>query len=507
MGVDKGIMDAIHEHKKKIQGPHFLFSADNPMHPHKNELKLPHEKVLHHLKGAGYDAHEVSGHYGAPERSIVVYGVTPKHAEHLHGMASKLGQDSSIYSTGQKHEMRFHHGEGGQPKKSVFGEGTVWHNEKPGDFYTTLPGGQHHFTHNFNFDTDDSSGLGKSEKIHEDYKKKARNNVDILFRVKIKGREKLDAEIPLHMSLKIFEDMEDFTIKEVEKAVEKFGIVSPDPKEIKFKPIIFHSEDSDIDYFMLRLDGLDDSYKKFYESFGDRGTTYKKFMPHITVDENIYRRVKNQGLKPEDVEFGPLIIEEGANNEVHSFEKSEKLEKVSFKQVGATLGVVGAMAAPSKIRQAPQAAQREPASIQRPKEAAMYDHKRMLNTIAQIESASGKLTHHKPTSKGTAYGKYGLMPDTIKETIHLNPDLRQQHGRAMSLQGDDLSHYMQDNPGLEDAIADKHLKRLEHHFGDDTGKIGFAWNQGISGTYHAGPNKIGAHPYSQKVKTFYPKAK
>ena len=146
----KSIFKAMVDHKQKISGPHFLFSADNPKFPENNKLGLNHEQVLHHLKGAGYDAHEVKGHYGAPERSIAIYGVTPEHAEKLHGMAAQLGQDSSIYSSGKDHEMLFHHGD--QKGKKVTGQGTNWHQQKPNDFYTSLPGGVHHFTHNFNFD-------------------------------------------------------------------------------------------------------------------------------------------------------------------------------------------------------------------------------------------------------------------------------------------------------------------------------------------------------------------
>lgn len=158
-GIAGAMKHAMQEHKEKLSGPHFLFSAENPKHPHKNELNLTHEQILHHLKGAGYDAHEVHGHYGAPERSIAIYGVDPNHAEHLHNLAAKLGQDSSIYSTGQKHEMRFHHGE--DAGKKIHGVGTNWHAKKPGDLYTTLPGGQHHFTHNFDFDNPDLSGQKK----------------------------------------------------------------------------------------------------------------------------------------------------------------------------------------------------------------------------------------------------------------------------------------------------------------------------------------------------------
>lgn len=157
MGIERGILKAIDDHKEKIQGPHFIFSAENPKFPHLNQIGLNHDQVLHHLKGAGYDAHEVHGHYGAPEKSIAVYGVSPKHAENLHAMASKLGQDSSIYSTGKKHEMRFHHGK--DAGKKILGEGTSWHKQKPKDFFTSLPGGVHHFTHNFNF--------GKSEEIEK----------------------------------------------------------------------------------------------------------------------------------------------------------------------------------------------------------------------------------------------------------------------------------------------------------------------------------------------------
>lgn len=129
-------------------GSHFLFSAENPMHPHKNDLKMDHKQTLEHLKGKGFNAHEVKGHYGSPETSIMVHGVNPNQANDLHGLASQLGQDSSIYSQGGKHEMKFHHGE--NAGKTVSGEGTTWHNEKPKDMYTTMPNGKH-FTHKFNF--------------------------------------------------------------------------------------------------------------------------------------------------------------------------------------------------------------------------------------------------------------------------------------------------------------------------------------------------------------------
>lgn len=145
----KALFKQINQHKDRVSGPHFLMSAENPKFPEKNELKLGHDDVLKHLRGAGYDAHEVAGHYGAPEKSIIIYGVNPEQGEKLHGLAAKLGQDSSIYSTGRRHEMRFHHGE--MAGKKIHGIGTTWHEKRPSDFYTALPGGVHYFTHSFDF--------------------------------------------------------------------------------------------------------------------------------------------------------------------------------------------------------------------------------------------------------------------------------------------------------------------------------------------------------------------
>lgn len=142
-------MTALSEHKNKVAGPHMLLSAENPKFPEKNELGLNHGQVLEHLQGAGYDAHEVDGHYGAPEKSIIVYGINHEHAENLHNLAARMGQDSSIYSNGTNHEMRFHHG--ADAGKKVLGQGTDHHTAKPADFFTTLPGGVHHFTHKFDF--------------------------------------------------------------------------------------------------------------------------------------------------------------------------------------------------------------------------------------------------------------------------------------------------------------------------------------------------------------------
>lgn len=358
-----------------------------------------------------------------------------------------------------------------------------------------------------------ASAAKKGEGVHNSYKKEAKKGCDVLFRVKIKGRATLVDDIPLHMSLKIFGDPKEYDFNEMKDYVKEHDICTPDPKGLTFKPIIFTAEKSGLDYYMLKIEGLPSKYKAFYDHYKHVGNVYKEFMTHVTIDKPLYEELKENGVEAKDIEFGPLMLEHGANNAVHTFEKSEKLDK-GIKHVAAALGVVGAMAGSSssgpKAPVAPKAptqqVSRAPASI--PQNS--YTSNRMLNTIASVESQHGKFENHKPTKTGErAIGKYALMPDTIRDTIHMNHDLRLKHGKAMNLRGDDMRRYMEDNPGLEDTLAQKHLSRLEHHFGQNPEKIGYAWLEGVRGTYRADKEKkdIKNHWHVKKITDAYAKEK
>lgn len=352
--------------------------------------------------------------------------------------------------------------------------------------------------------------------VHSSYKEQAKKGCDVLFCVKIKGRATLVDDIPLHMSLKIFGSPKEYDFEELKSYVKEHDICSPDPKDLTFKPIIFTAEVSKLDYYMLKIEGLPPKYKALYDHYKHVGNVYKNFMTHVTIDKALYDDLKENGVKPEDIEFGPLTLEHGANNPVHTFEKSEKMSK-GIKHVAAALGVVGAMAG-SPAAKAPEAkkqlaptelASRSPASIPDNK----YSSKRMLNTIAEVESKKGKYQEHKPVGgmhQGeSAIGKYALMPATIRDTIHMNPDLRAKHARAMNLRGDDMRRYIEDNPGLEDTLAQKHLSRLEHHFGQNPEKIGYSWLNGIKGTYRAQKENrdIKNHWHVAKIREAYEKEK
>lgn len=167
-------------------------------------------------------------------------------------------------------------------------------------------------------------GSNKGVGVHQSYKDEAKNGCDVLFRVKIKGRSMLVEGIPLHMSLKIFKSLAEFDLKELQDYVKEHNVCSPDPKTLTFTPIIFEAEKSKLEYYMLKIEGLPKKYKDLYDKYDKVGNVYKNFMTHVTIDKEMYDDLKKNGLKPEEIEFSHLILEHGAGNTLHDFEKSEK---------------------------------------------------------------------------------------------------------------------------------------------------------------------------------------
>lgn len=766
------------DHKAKISQPHFIFSAENPKYPDKNKHGFTHEQALKHLKNLNYDAHPVNGHYGAPEKSIIVYGTNPKQNEGLHRFASDLGQDSSIHSNGQQHEMRFHHG--ADAGKTVHGEGTEFHSNKPSDFYTTLPNGNH-FTHNFKFDK--SEKMPKLTDAAAEYKKHAESGMGLMLPVSVNGKKnRPDIDLPYHASIKVFDSAKDSPLQAHEKA-SSLDIKHPDPKEVGIEPTTLKGRTGHTMH-VLRLHGPHaDAIKAHHDQFKEHGHPENfDFHPHITVDkptwdkvvaskaktaheagiefhpaelhhkknvlatykksEELFQKSEHGGsilhkrhfrtllakadesapptIKPKHSEkirqvadqyastkgikldhniapakvdpahaskiaqayhemphnphdphvkqaYGALInetkdqynhilnntgltvskIKPGMDNpykngskdlfhDVHNnnhmwyyptesgfgstdnkadhpmlghtdvkdkegnampandlfrvvhdyfghakegngfgangeegawnhhkqmyspeaqraltsetrgqnswvnfgphgehnkknphdtiyadqkagllpsqFEKSEPLEK-GVKTAAAALGLAGSLMA-SPLKHAVHSnvtANPAPKAVAAAPKQSSYSHQEMLRTIASVESNNGKFENHKPlggiNAGDSAYGKYALTPNTIRETIGLNHDLKSKHGKALRLQGPELARYMSDNKGLEDTIADKHLARLEHHFGQNPSDLGYAWLQGIRGTYKAKKeNKdINSHWHVKKINGAYGK--
>lgn len=160
--------------------------------------------------------------------------------------------------------------------------------------------------------------------IPDSYKNDAKNKVDILWKVRIKDRTFLADNIPLHMSLRVFDDPSKETLSLIKQKIKEFNVQTPNPENLKFHTTIFHSKHNHRDYYMLKIDGVDRSYSEFFEFFKNGyGFSHDKFMAHITIDKAIYDSINKHGLKPNEIEFEGLTIEEGAGHTVHEFKKSE----------------------------------------------------------------------------------------------------------------------------------------------------------------------------------------
>jgi hypothetical protein len=144
--------------KNPFDDHHIIFSAEGAMHPTKHQVVPSHEEVLDYLRSQGENAVGVQGHYGSPERSILVN--SPKNPKGLHQLATDLGQDSILESKNGQHALTYLNG--AQKGKVITGEGTTFHPLKPEDLYTTIktPKGDVHFSHNLNFS---QSAVNKSE--------------------------------------------------------------------------------------------------------------------------------------------------------------------------------------------------------------------------------------------------------------------------------------------------------------------------------------------------------
>lgn len=129
-----------------VKEKHLIFSMDNPAYgQHDNQR---HQAMLELLKEHGADHHEIEGHYGKPERSIIVSN--PE--KHLQAAIEKIltdhGQESYIISDGYNHKMKFLNGE--NAGKHVRGQGTQFHETAPETGFSKTKDGEI-FTHNFDF--------------------------------------------------------------------------------------------------------------------------------------------------------------------------------------------------------------------------------------------------------------------------------------------------------------------------------------------------------------------
>lgn len=149
-----------------IKKPHIIMSAERPMYAQKI-APLTHEEAIEHLKTIGESVQEVYGHYGEPERSIIIF--EPKNVNKIKKLAEDLGQESIIESDGVHHKLTYLNG----PHKGKNISTTTYdlYQTAPEDFYTKININNKpiHFKYNFDFDqletpTESTEPLAASEK-------------------------------------------------------------------------------------------------------------------------------------------------------------------------------------------------------------------------------------------------------------------------------------------------------------------------------------------------------
>lgn len=134
----------------------------------------------------------------------------------------------------------------------------------------------------------------------------------------------------------------------------------------------------------------------------------------------------------------------------------------------------------------------------------MSDRKKQVKTflknISEIESAGGTNYNHDLIQKGIhkghkAIGRYGLMPNTVNETLvrmkrkgKLTPELQSLKGMDAAA----LKQKLEENPELEDQLAEHLADRVLSRQGDEE-KAAYSWHQG----HNLNPEDIETRKYQE----------
>jgi len=127
---------------------------------------------------------------------------------------------------------------------------------------------------------------------------------------------------------------------------------------------------------------------------------------------------------------------------------------------------------------------------------------KFLRTIAQIESSGGKNVEHKQIDEGihagsSAYGKYGLMPNTIRELSN------SEYGKTLpkelsKMEDGKIKEILKSNPQLEEAIAQSLYKKIQDRSTDPRDQA-YMWNAGHNLTQDQLLNRdVENYPYVEK---------
>lgn len=114
------------------------------------------------------------------------------------------------------------------------------------------------------------------------------------------------------------------------------------------------------------------------------------------------------------------------------------------------------------------------------------DYKQFLDKIKLIESSGGVDTDHETVDYGihkgsSAYGNYGLMPNTIREMAkrqRMSNTERKEVLPFEKMDDDSIKEKLKENPELEEYFAERVAEHILNRQQGNIDKSAFAWNQG-----------------------------
>lgn len=126
-----------------------------------------------------------------------------------------------------------------------------------------------------------------------------------------------------------------------------------------------------------------------------------------------------------------------------------------------------------------------------------------LDKVGINESSGGKNFEHRTITSGpqagqTAIGTFGLLPNTVRETLKRAQDPSLNY--LNNMQDDQLKQHLEENPKIERKVARHLVKYVIDEQGGDMEKAAFAWRHG----HNMGPDRIEKSNYKNDpyVKNF-----
>lgn len=137
------------------------------------------------------------------------------------------------------------------------------------------------------------------------------------------------------------------------------------------------------------------------------------------------------------------------------------------------------------------------------------DYKEFLDKIRMIESSGGIDTDHETMQSGihkgsSAYGQYGLMPNTIREFAKRVRMAKENNPDAISLEKSEdelIKQKLQENPELEQYFAQKVAEHVLKRQAGDEERAAYSWNQGHNlPSERITPEKLETSEYVKKFR-------